>query len=122
MEMRPFFVIGDFFANVLTAILAITAATKLIGGVLGMLPGMLIGMLMGMLIAVVVAMLLVPVLGIMETMLSCMLSGMLAGMCGGMWVFDAPEILSWGISIGLAMMVLVYTLNLVVTGPQHPEG
>ncbi len=33
METRPFLVIGDLFAYVLPAILAITAATKFIDGV-----------------------------------------------------------------------------------------
>ncbi len=122
MEKRPFFVLGDLFANILVATLAAAATTKLLGGSLGMLPGMLLGMALGMVIAIIIAMLLVPILGIMETMMSCMLSGMLAGMCGGMWGFDAEDILRWGIGTGVTMMLLVYALNFIVSGPQDVKG
>jgi len=120
VETRPFFVVGDWFANILVATLAAAAATKLIGGIWGM-PGMIPGMALGMLIALVVSMLLVPVLGIMETMVSCMLSGMLGGMCGAMWSFDVGDTVRWGIGLGSGIVLLVYALNFVMSGPQKVQ-
>ena len=122
METRPYFVFGDWLANVLVATLAVAITTRFLAGTWGMLPGMLVGMLVGMIVALVVSMLLVPVLGIMETMMACMLSGMLGGMCGGMWGFDAGDVLRWGIGLGSIVFILIYTLNFTMSGQQPVDS
>ena len=122
MENRIYFVIGDLFANVLVASAAAGLCTWLIGGSWGMLPGMIVGMLLGMLVAMLISLpLLSPLLGVMEVMSPFMLSGMFGGMWGGMWALSRAEVLSWGISTGLVVIVAVYALNAVKSGPQELE-
>ncbi len=105
--------------------MAAAVATWLIGGAWGMFPGMLLGMLIGMIIALVLGLaLLTPILGVMEVltpcMLSaCMLSGMFGGMWGGMWPLTVIEVLKWGGGTGVAVVVIIYVLNTIVTGPQR---
>ncbi len=119
MEKRLYFVVGDLLANVLVATAVVALTTWLIGGAWGMSAGMLIGMVIGMAVALVLSVvLLVPVLGAMEIIVPCMLSGMLAGMWGGMWPLAGTAILRWGITTGVVVIVVVYALNIAMTGPQ----
>ena len=123
METRLYFVLGDLFANVLVASAAAGLCTWLIGGSWGMLPGMLTGMLLGMLVAMLISLpLLSPLLGVMEVMSPCMLSGMFGGMWGGMWQLGGAEVMSWGIGTGLVVIVAIYALNAVTTGPQELDS
>jgi len=122
MEKRFLFVIGDLFANVLVATVAVALTTWLIGGSLGMFPGMLLGMLIGMAIALPLGLaVLTPILGVMEILTPCMLSGMFGGMWGGMWPLTGAEILQWGAGTGIAVIVIIYILNALMTGPQKIE-
>jgi hypothetical protein len=123
METRPLFVLGDFAANIFVAT-AITAVTSLlIGGSLGMWPGMIAGMLLGMALALPLGFgLMAPWLGVMEVATPTMLSGMFAGMWGGMWDLSAAEMLRWGAGTGVAVVVVIYALNAVMSGPQRVEG
>jgi len=122
MENRLYFVLGDLFANVLVASAAAAFSSWLIGGDWGMLPGMIAGMLLGMLVAMLISLpLLSPLLGVMEVMSPCMLSGMFGGMWGGMWSLTGPQVVSWGIGTGLVVVVAIYALNAVTTGPQQLE-
>jgi len=119
MEKRLYFIIGDLLANafVATAVVALTA--WLIGGSWGMSAGMLVGMVIGTVAALILSLvLLVPILGAMEIFVPCMLSGMLAGMWGGMWPLDRAGVLQWGVGTGIAVFVIIYALNVVMTGPQ----
>lgn len=119
MEKRPYFVIGDLVANCIVATAAVAVTAWLVGGAWGMIPGMVVGMIIGMIIALPLSLaLLFPLLGVMEVVAPCMLSGMLGGMWGGMWPLGGAEILSWGIGTGVAVVVLIYGMNLFVTGPQ----
>lgn len=119
MEKRLYFVIGDLVANALVATAAVAFTAWLIGGAWGMIPGMLVGMVLGMVIALPLTLaFLFPILGVMEVMAPCMLSGMLGGMWGGMWPLAGGEILTWGIGTGVAVVVAIYGMNVVMTGPQ----
>ncbi|MDH3510921.1 MAG: hypothetical protein OER85_08730 [Gammaproteobacteria bacterium] len=119
MEKRLYFIIGDLFANALVATAAVALTAWLIGGSWGMVPGMLVGMLIGMIIALPLSLaLLAPILGIMEVLSPCMISGMLGGMWGGMLPLAGAAILRWGIGTGMAVVVVIYLLNSVTTGPQ----
>jgi hypothetical protein len=119
MEKRPYFIIGDLFANALVATAAVAVTASLIGGAWGMIPGMLAGMVVGMLVALPVSLIfLFPLLGVMEVMAPCMLSGMLGGMWGGMWPLAGESVLRWGIGTGIGVMVIIYALNAMLTGPQ----
>ena len=120
MEKRLYFIIGDLFANAFVATVAVALTAWLLGGAWGMVPGMLFGMVIGMAISLPLsAGLLFPILGVMEVIAPCMLSGMFGGMWGGMWPLAGAEVLRWGIGTGLAVVVFVYAMNLVVTGPQR---
>jgi len=117
-----YFVLGDLFANVLVASAAAGLSTWLIGGSWGMLPGMIAGMLLGLLVALLISLpLLSPLLGVMEILSPCMLSGMFGGMWGGMWSLTGAEVLSWGIVTGLVVIIAIYALNDVRSGPQELE-
>ena len=118
MEKRLYFIIGDLFANALIATIAVALTTWLIGGSWGMIPGMLVGMLLGMVTALPLSL----ILGIMEVLSPCMISGMLGGMWGGMWPLAGGEILQWGVGTGIAVVVVIYALNAVVSGPQKVEN
>ena len=119
MEKRLYFVIGDLLANAFVATVTVALTAWLIGGSWGMISGMLVGMLIGMAVSLILSVaLLAPILGIMEIIAPCMLSGMLAGMWGGMWPLTGTAILRWGISTGIIVVVIIYALNAVMTGPQ----
>ncbi len=119
MEKRPYFIIGDLLANALVATVAVAVTASLIGGGWGMIPGMLAGMVVGMLVALPLSLILLfPLLGVMEVMAPCMLSGMLGGMWGGMWPLAGESVLRWGICTGIGVMVVIYILNAIITGPQ----
>lgn len=123
MEKRLYFIIGDLFANALVATAAAALTAWLIGGAWGMIPGMLVGMLVGMVIALPLSLaLLAPFLGAMEVLSPCMISGMLGGMWGGMSPLAGGAILQWGVGTGVAVVVVVYALNAVVSGPQKVEN
>lgn len=123
MEKRLYFIIGDLFANALIATVAVALTAWLIGGSWGMIPGMLVGMLLGMVITLPLSLvLLTPILGVMEVLSPCMISGMLGGMWGGMWPLAGGEILQWGVGTGIAVVVVIYALNAVVSGPQKVEN
>jgi hypothetical protein len=119
MEKRLYFILGDLLANAFIATVAVALTAWLIGGSWGMLPGMLVGMLIGMAIALPLSLaMLSPILGIMEVLSPCMISGMLGGMWGGMWPLAGTAMLRWGVGTGIAVVVIIYALNAVVTGPQ----
>ena len=119
MEKRPLFIIGDLFANALVATAATALTTWLIGGHWGMLPGMLIGMILGMAIALPLGLaMLSPLLGVMEVITPCMLSGMFGGMWGGMWSLSGSEVVNWGAGTGVAVVMIIYLLNAIMSGPQ----
>ncbi|GMR23384.1 MAG: hypothetical protein BMS9Abin37_1805 [Acidobacteriota bacterium] len=119
MEKRLYFVIGDLFANAFVATVAVAMTAWLIGGSWGMIPGMLVGMVIGSVIAVLLSLgPLAPMFGFMEVIAPCMLSGMLGGMWGGMWPLAGAATLRWGTGTGLVVIVLVYALNALMTGPQ----
>lgn len=119
MEKRLYFVIGDLIANAFVATVVVALTAWLIGGSWGMSPGMLIGMVIGMAVSLVLSfILLTPILGAMEIFVPCMFSGMLAGMWGGMWPLTGAEILRWGIGTGVIVIVFIYVLNAVMSGPQ----
>jgi len=119
MEKRLYFVIGDLLANAFVATVAVALTAWLIGGSWGMVPGMLVGMLIGMAIALPLSIgLLTPFLGALEIITPCMISGMFGGMWGGMWPLAGAMIFRWGIGTGIAVVVVIYTLNIVTTGPQ----
>lgn len=119
MEKRLYFVVGDLFANALVGTAAVAVTAGLIGGSWGMIPGMLVGMVVGMVVALPLSLgLLFPILGVMEVMAPCMLSGMLGGMWGGMWPLAGDEIVSWGVGTGIAVVVVIYGMNVFMTGPQ----
>ena len=123
MEKRLYFIIGDLLANMFVANAVVALTAWLIGGSWGMGAGMLAGMLIGMALSLVLSVvLLVPVLGAMEIIVPCMLSGMLAGMWGGMWPLDRAGVLQWGVGTGIAVFVLIYALNVVMTGPQKARN
>lgn len=123
MEKRPYFVIGDFAANILCATAAVAVTSWLIGGSWGMIPGMIVGMVLGMIVALPLSLaLFFPILGVMEVMAPCMLSGMLGGMWGGMWPLAGSAILEWGIGTGVVVVIVIYAMNIFITGPQHIEG
>ena len=123
MEKRPYFIIGDLLANALVATVAVAVSASLIGGGWGMIPGMLAGMVVGMLVALPLSLIvLFPLLGVMEVMAPCMLSGMLGGMWGGMWPLAGESVFRWGISTGIGVMVVIYMLNAIITGPQKTGG
>ncbi len=123
MEKRLYFVIGDFVSNVIVATAAVAVTTWLIGGSWGMIPGMIVGMVLGMIIAVPLSLtVFFPILGVMEVMAPCMLSGMLGGMWGGMWPLDGAGIVRWGAGTGVGVVVVIYALNLFMTGEQQLEG
>jgi len=123
MEKRLFFVVGDLLSNVLIATVAIAVTTLLIGGRLGMAVGMIIGMVVGMLIATAIGMgFIARRLGIMEVVMPACLSGMLGGMWGGMWSLSVVETLQWGLITGTGVMVAVYLLNALISGPQKLDG
>jgi len=119
MEKRLYFIIGDLLANALVATAIVALTVWLIGGSWCMSAGMLAGMVIGSVAALILSLvLLVPILGAMEVFVPCMLSGMLAGMWGGMWPLDWAGIIQWGIGTGIAVVILIYALNVVMTGPQ----
>ena len=119
MEKRLYFIIGDLAGNVLVATAAVALTAWLIGGSWGMIPGMVLGMMIGMVIAVPLSLgLLFPLLGVMEVMAPCMVSGMVGGMVGGMWPLAGGEIFSWGAAIGVGVVVVIYAMNVIMTGPQ----
>jgi len=119
MEKRPYFVIGDLLANAFIATVAVALTAWLVGGSWGTIPGMLVGMVIGMIIALPLSLvLLVPILGAMEVFVPCMLSGMLGGMWGGMWPLAGAAMFRWGIGTGIAVVVVIYALNTITTGPQ----
>lgn len=122
METRPLFIIGDVLANVLVAIIAIAAATWLIGGAWGMVGGMVAGMVLGSVIGLILCLLgLMLLLGAMEALTPCMMSGMLGGMWGAIWTLTGGEVLSWGTGTGLVVVAAIYGLNFVMTGPRTFE-
>ena len=122
MEKRLYFIVGDLLANAFVATAAAAFTAWLIGGAWGMLPGMLAGMLLGMAVALPLTLaLLFPVLGVMEVMAPCMLSGMLGGMWGGMWPLAGAELLRWGIGTGALVVIVVYGINAMTSGPQRVE-
>lgn len=119
MEKRPYFIIGDLLANALVGTAAVAVTSWLIGGAWGMIPGMIVGMILGMIVALPLSLaLLFPLLGVMEVMAPCMLTGMLGGMWGGMWPLEGSAIIRWGIGTGVAVVVIIYTMNIFMTGPQ----
>ncbi|MDJ0926071.1 MAG: hypothetical protein QNJ73_00355 [Gammaproteobacteria bacterium] len=119
METRLPFIIGDLLANAFVATVAVALTSWLIGGDWGMAVGMLAGMVIGMIVALILSLtMLVPVLGVMEVMSPCMLSGMFGGMWGGMWALSGGDVFRWGIGTGLIVVVVIYGLNLFVTGPR----
>lgn len=123
MEKRLYFIIGDLFANTFVATAAVALTAWLIGGSWGMIPGMPIGMVIGMLVALPLSLVLLsPILGVMEVISPCMVSGMFGGMWGGMWPLAGGAIFRWGVGTGIAVLVIVYALNAVVSGPQKIEG
>jgi len=120
MEKRLYFVVGDFVANALVATAAVAVTTWLIGGTWGMISGMIVGMVLGMIVALPLSLgLLSPLLGIMEVIAPCMLSGMLGGMWGGMWALTGGQIVQWGVGTGVAVVAVIYALNIFMTGPQR---
>jgi len=119
MEKRLYFIIGDLLGNVLVATAAVALTAWLIGGSWGMIPGMVLGMMIGMVIAIPLSLgLLFPLLGVMEVMAPCMVSGMVGGMLGGMWPLAGNEIYLCGAAAGVGVVVVIYALNVVMTGPQ----
>jgi len=119
MEKRLYFVIGDLFANAFVATIAVSLTAWLIGGSWGMIPGMLVGMVIGMAIAVPLSLgPLSLMFGTMEVIAPCMLSGMLGGMWGGMWPLAGAAMLRSGVGTGIVVIVSIYALNAVMTGPQ----
>ena len=123
MEKRLNFIIGDLLANAFIATVTVALTAWLIGGSWGAIPGMLIGMIIGMVIALLLSLILLfPILGVFEVIAPCMLSGMLGGMWGGMWPLAGDAIFRWGIGTGMAVIVVVYALNAVTSGPQKIEN
>ncbi len=123
MEKRLYFVIGDLFANAFVATVAVALTAWLIGGAWGMIPGMLAGMAIGMAIALPLSLgPLSLMFGTLEVIAPCMLSGMLGGMWGGMWPLAGAAALRWGVVTGVVVIVGVYALNGVMTGPQKIES
>ena len=119
METRWYFVLGDIAANILVATVAFALSSWLIGGALGMFPSMLIGMVLGMAITLPLSLgMLSTLLGVMEVMCPCMLSGMFGGMFGAMRPLDGAEILPWGAATGIAVVVVIYLANALLSGPQ----
>ncbi len=83
----------------------------------------LVGLAIGMVIALPLSLImLTPILGIMEVLSPCMISGMLGGMWGGMSPLAGGAILQLGVGTGLAVVVVIYALNAVVSGPQKVEN
>ena len=123
MEKRLPFILGDLAANCLIATICVAFTSWLIGGSWGMVPGMLVGMLLGMVLAMPLSLAgLTPWLGVMEVVTPCMLSGMFGGMWGGMWDLSGAEIIRWGMSTGATVVVVIYLLNALLSGPQRVES
>jgi hypothetical protein len=115
MEKRPYFVIGDLLANAFIATVSVALTAWLLGGAWGMVPGMLLGMIIALPLSLIPV---APFFGAMEILTPCMLSGMLGGMWGGMWPLAGVTIFYWGVGTGCAVIVVIYTLNAVMSGPQ----
>ncbi len=117
MEMRPYFVIGDAFANAGVGALAASVVTWLGLASWPMAAGMVAGMALGMVIGLVAALTVLSLLfGAMEIFVPCMLSGMLAGMAGAMGMpADFPPA-AGGALVGVAVLACVYLANALLHG------
>jgi hypothetical protein len=75
-----YFVIGDYAAVMLIAVLTVAGVRAVVWPGMDMVVAMFLGMALGMVIAMLLGLLLAPLLGMFQTMVP----GMLIGMWGGM--------------------------------------
>jgi hypothetical protein len=75
-----YFVIGDYAAGMLIAVLTVVGVRAAVWPGIDMVVAMFLGMALGMVIAMLLGLLLAPLLGMFQTMVP----GMLIGMWGGM--------------------------------------
>jgi len=120
-RLRPYFLLGDILANVITGMLAAVACSALVGPGWHMLPAMLVCMMIGMVLALIVGLgLFARYFGAMEVMVPTMLTGMLAGMTVGMVAAIStiawPLALGLGTATGLFALVITYIANACLAG------
>jgi hypothetical protein len=84
MALRPYFVLGDIFTNLVAGMAAALCARALVGISWNILLAMPAGMVAGMLASSLAALLFMPLFGAFEVMLPAMLTGMISGMLVGM--------------------------------------
>lgn len=115
MALRPYFVLGDIFTNVVAGTGAALCVSALVGARWNLLLAMAAGMVVGMLASSLVALLFMPLFGAFEVMLPSMLTGMISGMLAGM--LESMRGLSpagatgWGALSGVASIAWTYALT-----------
>ncbi|MCP4904858.1 MAG: hypothetical protein GY910_07745 [bacterium] len=124
METRPYFVLGDLFANSLAGVLVGLAVAALFGPGWNMILAMFVGMALGMVVSLPVALPLGALFGAMEVMIPVMTTGMVTGMVVSMSATMATmaEPLSLGrgaalgLYCGLGTLAACYVANLWIRG------
>ena len=121
METRPYFILGDIVANLVTGVAAALATVALIGPGWNMLVGMFVGMALGMALAMLLSLaVFAAFFGAMEVMLPAMLTGMAAGMWLGMaapmGAVGALRAVEMGAATGVAVVVFTYLMNARLRG------
>jgi hypothetical protein len=120
IETRPYFLLGDLFANAGVGALASSVVTWLGLPSWPMAAGMVAGMLVGMIIGLAATLAVLSALfGAMEVFVPCMLGGMLAGMIGAMGPVRVLPPPATGALIGVATLILVYIANALLSGERR---
>jgi hypothetical protein len=121
MERRPFFVLGDLFANALTGVVVAWATSAVVGPGWNMFVGMWVAMFLGMALGMILSFAaFVWFFGAMEVMLPVMFTGMAAGMVVGMGIpmgaFADSGLTAVGASTGVGVFVFTYVVDAVLGG------
>ncbi len=123
MENRAYFVLGDFFSNLMAGLLVGIVSALCVDTGWNMLVAMFLMMALGMVIAML---LWIPVsifFGAMEVMVPLMFTGMLSGMLVGTLAAMQPITVSdgflLGAATGLACVGLIWAVNLLLSGKRE---
>lgn len=118
METRPYFLFGDFVANIAVGALTGALMALIFGPGWNMILAMFVAMAIGMVLSLPLAFGFGALFGAMEVMLPVMTTGMVAGMVvsmaasmGDVGVGRAAEL---GVISGVGVLVATYVANVVI--------
>lgn len=118
METRPYFVLGDFGANIVAGSVVGLATAAMFGPNWNMMLAMIVAMGLGMVMSMPIALAAGALFGAMELMIPVMTTGMVAGMVVSMAAAMGEIGFAWAARIGAfagaGVVVVTYVANYVI--------